>query len=225
MLQMIDELNKSGPFEDATLVTLDVVGLYTNIPHNDMEEALRYFLLQHDGEGLPPLEDVIKVVNFVLSNNFFSFEGQLYKQIHGTAMGTPMAPAIANLFMGLLEKRLLDNSPVPISYEEWKRFIDDVFLLWLHPADKLDEFVEFVNSLHPTIKFTVTSSQTEIPYLDILIKLQDGYLVTDLHTKSTDAHAYLHYTSCHPRHCRDNVPYSQFLRLRRLCSSEDSFRQ
>ena len=138
-------------------------------------------------------------------------------------MGTPMAPAAANLFMGLLETKILDFYPDTIQREFWKRFIDDIFLLWTDSLENLTSFLDFINSIHPTIKFTSSVSYGSIPFLDINIKLQDGYLTTDLYCKPTDSHAYLHSSSCHPRHVIDNMPYSQFLRLRRLCSKHDTF--
>ena len=60
-------------------------------------------------------------------------------------------------------------------------------------------------------------------FLDILISLKDGFLKTDIHTKPTDSHAYLPNSSCHPRHVVKNIPYSQFLRLRRLCADTEVF--
>ncbi|XP_076472105.1 uncharacterized protein LOC143301597 [Babylonia areolata] len=115
---MLEDLNvNEGPFgPEATLVTIDVVhvGLYTNIPHDDMLEAITFFLTLHHPDNAPPTSDIIDVVSHVLRNNYFIFEGLMYKQEHGTAMGTPMAPAIANLFMGWLEKRMLEESPVHI---------------------------------------------------------------------------------------------------------------
>ena len=62
-----------------------------------------------------------------------------------------------------------------------------------------------------------------IPFLDINISLKDGYLHTDIYTKPTDTHAYLHHKSCHPRHTVNNIPFSQFLRLRRICSETETF--
>ncbi|KAL8585967.1 hypothetical protein ACOMHN_059403 [Nucella lapillus] len=54
-----------------------------------------------------------------------------------TAMGTPLAPSAANLFMGWLEQQLLKKSPVPINIDTWKRFIDDIFLLWTGSEEEL----------------------------------------------------------------------------------------
>ena len=60
-------------------------------------------------------------------------------------------------------------------------------------------------------------------FLDILIKLEHGIITTDLYTKATDAHSYLQYDSCHPSHCKNSIPFSQFMRLRRICSSDTKF--
>ncbi|KAL8561484.1 hypothetical protein ACOMHN_011166 [Nucella lapillus] len=140
-------------------------------------------------------------------------------------MGTPLAPAVANLFMAWLEERLLDSSPVPVSAEFWRRFIDDIFVLWRHSDEDLEQFIDHLNSFHPTIKFTFESSSSKLSFLDIEISLKDGYLHSDLFTKPTDSRGYLSPRSCHPGHVHKSIPYSQFLRLRRLCSEETAFKR
>ena len=227
MLQIINKWNiEHGPFPKNTkLVTIDVVNLYGSIPHDEMLDAIRFYLNTTPPTGRPPTNTILTVAEHVLTNNTFSFEGQTYKQIQGTAMGTPMAPAAANLFMGHLETKLLETSPVPVKDTFWKRFIDDVFLLWTDSSDNLTIFLEFLNTFHPHIKFTSSNSINLIPFLDINIHLTDGYLQTDLYTKPTDAHAYLHNSSCHPRHTLQNMPFSQFLRLRRLCSEDTNYKR
>ncbi|KAL8581298.1 hypothetical protein ACOMHN_028324 [Nucella lapillus] len=215
---------KFGPFDDKTrLVTIDVVGLYSNIPHEDMNTAVQSFVSQCGLTNGLPVQQLLEVMNHVLTNNAFCFDGKFYKQKMGTAMGTPMAPAVACLFMGWLEKQLLSNSPVPILIEIWKRFIDDIFILWTGSEEELLQFFEFINGYHPTIKFTMNHSTNSLPFLDVLISLKNGYLHTDLSSKPTDTHAYLHNTSCHPQHLVNNIPYAQFLRIRRLCSDTATF--
>lgn len=226
MLQTIQQWNiEHGPFnEDTRLVTIDVVGLYTNSPHEDIYTSIRKYLDEDPMNDAPPTETVVDITRHVLRNNFFSFEGKFYHQIFGTAMGTPLAPSAANLFKGWLEQRMLAESPIPITTEFWRRFIDDIFLLWRGTDAELDTFINFINSFHPTIRFTVSSSDHQIPFLDIMISLSNGYLHTDLYSKPTDSHAYLYSTSCHPRHVINNLPYCLFLRLRRLCSNTETFR-
>eukprot|EP00745_Piridium_sociabile_P015908 TRINITY_DN23717_c1_g1_i4.p1 TRINITY_DN23717_c1_g1~~TRINITY_DN23717_c1_g1_i4.p1 ORF type:complete len:920 (-),score=175.07 TRINITY_DN23717_c1_g1_i4:31-2790(-) len=225
MLNVIYEWNtKYGPLPvDAQLVTIDVVSLYTNIPQQDMVEAIKDLMGCHPLPDCPPMNKTLNVVNHVLTNNFFNFEGQTYKQKSGTAMGTPMAPTVANIFMGRLEAKLLENSPVRIEEDVWKRFIDDILILWTRSQKDLDQFTTYINSIHPTIKFTIRNSKTSLPFLDILITIEDGYLTSSLFVKSTDTKAYLPYNSSHPRHCVNGIPSSQFLQLRRLCSNDEDF--
>ena len=76
---------------------------------------------------------------------------------------------------------------------------------------------------HPTIKFTAEYSKEEVNFLDLNIKLIDGELKTDLFVKPTDTHQFLDPTSSHPYHCKKGIPYSQALRLNRICSDNTNF--
>ena len=71
----------------------------------------------------------------MLSSNVFSFEDDYFQQIFGTTM----APSAANLFVA--------SSPVPVSQDTWKRFIDDIFLTWTGTPEDLDVFFEHMFSL------------------------------------------------------------------------------
>ena len=65
----------------------------------------------------PPVEELIRIMDHVLKNNVFEFDGELFQQVFGTAMGTPMAPSLANLFMAWLEEAMMAASPVLIPRE------------------------------------------------------------------------------------------------------------
>ena len=51
-------------------------------------------------------EDVMLLLKIVLNNCVFSFQGQLYKQLHGTAMGSSCSPVVANIYMEYLKREL-----------------------------------------------------------------------------------------------------------------------
>ena len=132
-------------------------------------------------------------------------------------MGTQMAPSYANIFMGKLEEEILStHHPLPLI---WLRYIDDV---WTHGKTLLQSFLDHLNNYHPTIKFTADWSSETVSFLDTLVNTQ---LTTDLHCKPTDTHQYLHWNSCHPQHCKVSIPYSQALRIRRICSQEVDFKR
>ena len=124
--------------------------------------------------------------------------------------------------MDKFEQKALQSAPLKPFY--YGRFIDDIFMIWEHGIDKLKEFVDHMNSQHPTIKFTHEFSENQLSFLDttVVIDHNINQVYTKLYTKPADTHSYLHWTSSHYHSCKVNDPYGQFLRLRRICSrSED----
>ena len=63
----------------------------------------------------------------------------------------------------------------------------------------------------------------QLPFLDLCLKPLSDRLLTSVHYKETVTHSYLNYISSHPTRCKNSIPYSQFLRLRRICSEENDF--
>ena len=91
-------------------------------------------------------------------------------------------------------------------------------MIWQHGEEKLKDFLKELNNCHPTIKFTSNYSQEKIDFLDVQVIRSGNQLITDLFVKPTDTHQYLHASSCHVYHSKRAIPYSQTLRLNRICS-------
>ena len=95
--------------DGALLCTVDVVGLYPSIPHDEGLEAMRRALNSRQDPSIST-GSLVNLGKVVLENNVFEFGGRIFRQKLGTAIGTKFAPAYANLFMADLEKRLLDGA-------------------------------------------------------------------------------------------------------------------
>ena len=86
----------------------------------------------------------------------------------GTAMGTPMAPNYANLFMAKFEEDMITTYYNSTGFKPlvWYRYIDDIFLIWTHGNDELEKFLLFVENYSNTkkmksiIKFEVNKSES-----------------------------------------------------------------
>ena len=92
----------------------------------------------------------------------------IYKQV-AQVLGTAAAPNYANIFMDRFETRALSNWLLkPLL---WLRFIDDIFMILTHGEDKLQEFITYLNGIHPTIKFTHEFSQTHLNFLNTTVKV------------------------------------------------------
>jgi len=112
------------------------------------------------------------------------------------------------------------NDPKP---ELYRRYIDDCVGATSSTREDLNEFITAVNSFHPALKYTWEVSDTSLAFLDIKVSIEGEGLYTSVHYKPTDSHSSLLYSSSHPSHVKNSIPYSQFRRLRRLCSDYSDF--
>ena len=133
--------------------------------------------------------------------NNFSFNDNHYLQIHGTAMGTKMAPSFANLFLGHFKTNALENAPFhPHPYFS---YIDDILMICTEGLDNLKIFIDYLNNFHPSLNLPPAHSSINIPFLDVNVSLtNDSNISTDLYTKRTDKHQHLLYSSCHHLHTK-----------------------
>ena len=210
---------------ESILVTLDVSSLYTNIDNIEGLKAMKEKLEERCVTN-PTATTLCLLMKLILSLNNFIFNGQNYQQIKGTAMGTRAAPNYANLYMGKFEAHHIFESIWIAFILYYCRFIDDLFFIWTHSEDELKQFLEYMNSVDENIKFTHKFSKHKIDFLDVtVIKDTQGNLSTDVYQKETDTHSYLHQESAHPENCKKGIPYSQFLRLRRLCTKDNTLKR
>ena len=135
-------------------------------------------------------------------------------------MGPKNACSYADLAMGIIDRRARSGKIKP---NLWWRYRDDIFDLWTQGPVKLNEFTEFINSLHPTIKFTLVSSPTSLNVLDLTLNLVNGFIQTDINSKPTDNDIYLLRDSAHPAHVTRAIPYGVATRIRRNCSTDETF--
>jgi len=211
--------------EDTILSTFDVTSLYSNIPHTLGLEAIEYWLNKHPSLLEPRFNKtfILDGIRLILNNNNFQFAERHFSQIKGTCMGSKIGPVYAILTLAYLEEsrlypKIFENySRVDAEciINNWKRYIDDVFLLWKNSYGNINDFYELVNSLSDDIKFTFESSETRIPFLDVLVMKKGNVLVTDIYSKPTDTKQYLHFKSCHAKHTKYNIPFNL---ARRICT-------
>ena len=132
---------------------MDVTSLYTNIPREEGITTVCEAYEEFYEENPPiPTRYLREMRSLILQENLFQFNEKDYLQTHGTAMGTKMAVAFANIFMAKIEKEILRQSTTKPIF--WKRFIDAVISMWNTSRDKIEDLLVKSNSFHPTIKFT-----------------------------------------------------------------------
>jgi hypothetical protein len=100
------------------------------------------------------------------------------------AMGSSVSPVISNIFVERFEQIALDSAPHKPAM--WLRYVDDTFVVWPHGTEKLEEFLSHMNSLRPTIQFTLeTETGDSLPFLDVLVCRNGTAVLTKVYRKPT----------------------------------------
>lgn len=202
------------------LVTGDVKSLYTNMNLDRILDCVRGAFIEFPDPGRPDSE-ILELLHFTLFHNDFSFNGQQYLQVHGTAMGKKYAPGLANLYLKSFDTAA--KTGFKYNPELYFRFLDDVFFIWGWGKKILLEFQSFLNNLIPDIEITFEFHEREIPFLDVLLYVNNNKIETKTYFKTTDTHQLLHTNSYHPIHTTKGLLKSQFVRFKRLSSTLEDY--
>ena len=140
--------------------------------------------------------------------------------VEGAAMGSPLSPIVANIYMEHFEARALETAPHPQAFG--KRYVDDTFVI-LKTAHK-EEFFHHLNGIEEKIQFTAENTRADgsLPFLDTLVTVEeDGSLSTSIYRKPTHTNQYLHWDSHHSIANKYNVINSLLHRANNIRSNQE----
>ena len=222
-LMKIKNVNEEGSLlgQEIIHVSLDIVNMFPSISKSVGLEQCRNHLEKRENP-LFSTECIIEALDITLENNLTEFDGKVYRQCKGTAMGPKNACIYADVAMNYIDVLVNENGPgsCPIEFKPilWLRFRDDVYIPWVLGLERLKEFVEWLNTLIPGIKFTMKISSEGTAYLETFVYDINGHIHTKSYSKPCDDHTYLTPTSCHAAHSIRNIPYNIALRLYKISS-------
>ena len=118
------------------------------------------------------------LLNLCLTSTYFQYNGKHYKQLHGTAMGSPVSVVVAEIVMQNIEESALSTCRQTIPL--WLRYVDDTFTAVRH--DEIDAFHHHLNEQNTDIQFTREVEENgKLPFLDCLVSRDDNSLRTTVY--------------------------------------------
>ena len=219
---LVKQLKDCKLDEDDVLVSFDVTALFTCVPVDKSLDIIHQKLMKDntlkDRTNLTP-QHVTDLLGICLKTTYFQFDKQIYSQVEGAAMGSPVSPIVANLFMEWFEETAIQSFPYEITL--WRRYVDDT-LVALSDA-LIEEFSDHINSIHPAIKFTrEEEDHNTIPILDAKITRDPtGSLSFSVYRKKTHTDQYLQFDSNQPLQHKLGVVRTLNHRCKTICSTKE----
>jgi hypothetical protein len=203
------------------MVSFDVVSLFTSVPRNEAMAELK-LRLERDTKLLDrttlPIE-IIDLINMCLNDTYFQLGEKFYEQTLGLAMGSPLSPILADLYMERMEQRI-KHEDTQGCIKFWRRYVDDNFAVIRRGGDPL-VILERFNRISETVKLILEREKNNcLPFLDVKIMRKYDKLTTSVYRKATDSGRYLHFKSNHPRPVKVGVASCLLQRAETHCNEE-----
>lgn len=222
--QLMEKIRNLHLDPDDLMVSFDVVSLFTNVPVEDALTIIRRKLSEDN--TLPERTDlsvdaVMELLTVCIKTTYFQIKDEFFQQEFGMAMGSPLSPCVSNIYMEDFENKAIETHQHKPNL--WLRYVDDTFIIWKHGRDHLDRFLDHINSITESIKFTMEIEENnQLPFLDVLVKRCDNQtLKTQVYRKATHTGRYLNFTSNHHPNVLVGVAKCLYDRAKIICSTED----
>ena len=205
----------------------DVTSLFTNVPVNETIDIIIEKLFPGDDSKYYNMskKEFRQLLSLAVKDSVFIFDKKIFKQVEGLAMGSPLAPVMANIFLCHFEKLWLQECPDAYKPKEYIRYVDDTFLLF-EDIQQAHQFSNYINSRHVNIKFTIEEEvDGKLPYLDTIVSRDQNNFTTGVYRKATFTGLATNFFSCSPMIYEINSIKTLIHRAYHICSDYDVISQ
>ena len=147
-----------------TMCSFDKSNLFTNVPLQETINICPASLFQSNLEPPGISEAVfVELTNAATRAVEFSFNDNMYTQVDGVAMWSPLGPLLANVFIGFHEKHAFQEINMNVRTSVYYHYVDDTFAIFNTPTGWTD-FLVGLNALHLALKFMFETEQSYVLY-------------------------------------------------------------
>ena len=167
--------------------------------------------------------DFRDLLNLATKESFFTFNNKFYIQVDGVAMGSPLGPILANIFLSHHEENWPNKCPIKFKPSFYRKYVDDIFVLF-ESSESANSFCEYMSSKHQNINFTVEKENIgSLLFLDVKICRKNGKFVTSVYRKPTFSGVFTNYESFIPTYQKRGLLHTLLHRSFSICCDFKTF--
>jgi predicted GIY-YIG superfamily endonuclease len=227
-LELIETIKNTELNPRYTLASLDITNLYTNVPVTETINILQDNLEKHSNLNECERKELLTLLRLVLKQNYFCFNNEYYLQTEGLAMGSPLSGILAEIFLNDFENKFIwaEANRYKSKLIFFYRYVDDIVILYDGNPRQVTLFNNFINSIHPKLKFTLEFEQdNRLNFLDLTLNKNSDRFSFKIYRKPTATDTTIHATSHHPM-SQKLAAYSSFVhRLLTVPLSQQDFNE
>ena len=127
--------------------------------------------------------DFRDLLNLAIKESSFTFNNKFYNQVDGVAVGSPLAPILAIIFLSYHEENWLNKCPIEFKPSFYRRYVDDIFVLF-ESHESAHSSCEYISCKQQNINITAEQENIgSLLFLDVKICRKNGKFVTSLYRK------------------------------------------
>jgi len=160
-------------------------------------------------------------MDLCLTSTYFQYNGKHYKQLHGTAMGSPVSVVVAEIVMQHVGEHALATCRQTILL--WLRYVNDTFTA-VH-KDQIDDFHDHLNEQNADIQFAKEIEENrKLPFLDCLVSRDNNELRRTVYRKPTHTDRLLDESSYNATSHKATTIKTLTRRAQLVCDTPDNLR-
>lgn len=204
---------------DSIFISIDFESLYTSIPLEDLYDTIQ----SHENWSLEFRVQTIALLRFIFSNNYFEYADDFYQQTDGIAMGTNVAPVIANLYLALKFDRIVKTIG---NINNYRRFIDDCFMIFKGNQEIFEnEILPIIQDAAKPLTITHEVDRHSLNFLDLTIFNHNNKVATKIFQKPLNKYSYIPPFSKHPPATIRGFIKGEIIRYHRLSTLDKDFKE
>jgi hypothetical protein len=196
-VQLMNDLMDLPYDRNIRFASLDINNMYSNVPTKEVMATINKLCELNDVEEKAK-QDIMKITQVIVEQNYFSFQNKIYVQNEGLAMGAPTSSILSEVYLQHIEHTKSAELLLRHKVEGYFRYVDDILIMYKEDRTNTRDILNDFNTITPNMKFTLEEEENKINYLDITITRKHDSLSFEIYRKPTTTDVIIPNDSCHP---------------------------